>query len=85
VLDLELQRLDDALAANGRALQLAYGPRKLRVLTQRATILERRGDKAGARAALEEAIAFAGTLPASQRNPRAVERLEAQLRKLGGG
>jgi tetratricopeptide (TPR) repeat protein len=85
VLDLELGRLDDALSANGRALGLAYGPRKLRVLTQRATILERKGDKAGARAALQEAIAFAGTLPASQRNPRTVERLEAQLRKLGGG
>jgi tetratricopeptide (TPR) repeat protein len=85
VLDLELKRLDDALSANARALQLAYGPRKLRVLTQRATILERKGDKAGARAALQEAIAFAGTLPASQRNPRTVERLEAQLRKLGGG
>jgi tetratricopeptide (TPR) repeat protein len=85
LLDLELGRLDAALAANGRALAVAYGPRKLRVLTQRAGILERKGDLAGARAALQEALAHAGTLPPAQRNPRAVERIEAQLRKLGGG
>src|SRR5512137_752254 len=84
LLDLELDRLDAALAANGRALKLAYGPRKLRVITQRATILERKGDKAGARAALEQALAHAATLPAAQRNPRAVERIQAQLGKLGG-
>jgi len=85
VLDLELGRLDAALAANGRALALAYGPRKLRVLTQRAGILERKGDRPGARTALQEALAHAGTLPPAQRNPRTVERIEAQLRKLDGG
>lgn len=84
VLHLEQDRLDAALAANGRALALAYGPRKLRVLTQRATILERKGDRAGARQALEEALAHAATLPPAQRNPRAVARIEAQMKKLGG-
>jgi len=85
MLYLELGRSDEALAANGRALALAYGPRKIRVLTQRASILEAKGDGAGARQALEEAIAYAGTLPKAQQNPRAVQRLEARLKKMQDG
>jgi tetratricopeptide (TPR) repeat protein len=81
---LELKRYDDALAASGRAAALAYGPRKVRVLAQRATILEAKGDPKGARSALEAAIAYAGTLPRAQQNPRLVERLQARLAKLGG-
>ncbi|HQR29080.1 MAG TPA: hypothetical protein PLL32_01645 [Anaeromyxobacteraceae bacterium] len=85
LLYLELKRNDEALAANGRALALAYGPRKVRVLMQRASIEEARGDRPGAARALREAIAHAGTLPASQQNPRTVKRLEERLRKLEGG
>ena len=85
MLYLELKRNDEALSANGRALALAYGPRKIRVLTQRATILEAKGDGAGARKALEEAIAYAGTLPKAQQNPRTVQRLEARLKKMQDG
>jgi tetratricopeptide (TPR) repeat protein len=85
VLYLELKRYDDALAASARAAALAYGPRKVRVLAQRATILEAKGDPKGARSALEQAIAYAGTLPRAQQNPRLVERLQARLAKLGGG
>jgi tetratricopeptide (TPR) repeat protein len=83
VLYLEVKKPDLALAASERALPLAYGPRKVRVLAQRATILEAKGDAAGARKALQEAIAFAGTLPPSQQNPRLVKRLEGRLEKLG--
>jgi len=82
LLYLEMKKLDEALAASGRALPLAYGPRKVRVLAQRGSILEAKGDLAGARKALEEAIAFAGTLPPTQRNPRLVQRLEARLQKM---
>ncbi len=85
ILYLELERTDEALSANGRALALAYGPRKIRVLTQRSSILEAKGDGAGARKAIEEAIAYAGTLPKAQQNPRTVQRLEARLKKLQGG
>jgi tetratricopeptide (TPR) repeat protein len=85
LLYLELGRRDDALAANGRALALAYGPRKLRVLNQRATIEEARGDRAAAVRAIEQAIAHAGTLPPAQQSPRTVKRLEERLRKLQGG
>jgi len=81
---LELDRYDEALAASSRALPLAYGPRKVRVLSQRATILEKKGDAAGARHALEEAVAYAATLPSAQRNPALLGRLQARLEKLGG-
>jgi tetratricopeptide (TPR) repeat protein len=82
LLYLELKRPGDALAASDRAMALAYGPRKLRVLAQRATILEAKGDLAGARKALRDAIAFAGTLPPPQQNPRLVQRLQARLEKM---
>ena len=82
LLYLELKRNDEALAANGRALALAYGPRKIRVYSQRSSILEAKGDTAGARKAVQDAIAYAGTLPKAQQNPRTVERLEARLKKL---
>ena len=84
VLYLELDRTDEALAASDRALARVYGPRKIRVLTQRASILEARDDQAGARKALADAIAFANTLPKAQVNPRSVKRIEERLRKLGG-
>jgi tetratricopeptide (TPR) repeat protein len=82
VLHFEAKNLDQALKASDRALRLAYGPRKVRVLAQRATILEAKGDPAGARAALQEAVAHAMTLPKAQQNPRLVERLEARIAKL---
>ena len=55
------------------------------MLTQRASILEAKGDGAGARKAIEEAIAYAGTLPKAQQNPRTVQRLEARLKKMQDG
>jgi tetratricopeptide (TPR) repeat protein len=82
---LELKRNDEALAASDRALPLAYGPRKIRVLAQRATILERKGDLPGARKALEAAISYAATLPKAQQNPRLVQRLEDRLKKMKAG
>jgi tetratricopeptide (TPR) repeat protein len=85
VLYRELKRYPEALAASERALARAYGPRKLRVLSQLATIQEARGDAAAARRALEDAIAYAATLPPSQRNEKLEQRLQSRLAKLGGG
>jgi len=85
VLYLELKRLPEALAASERALALAYGPRKVRVLSQLATVQEARGDPAAARRALEDALAFSAALPPSQRNERAEQRLRTRLARLGGG
>jgi len=74
----ELGRFDEALAASGRALARVYGPRKVRVFEMRAQILEQKGDRAAARGALEEGIAYAATLPESQRPTRLVERMQAR-------
>ena len=75
----ELERYDEALAASSRALEKVYGPRKLTVLDGRATIYERQGDTEGAKAALEQALSFAKTLPEAQRPKRMVARLEKRL------
>ncbi len=84
VLYLELGRFDQALAAADRALARVYGPRRLRVLDVKSSILEAKGDRPGARAVLEEALAFAAALPPAQRNESAASRLQARLQKLGG-
>ena len=75
----ELGRHDEALAASDRALSLVYGPRKLRVLTDRADLLLKKGDPAAARRALEDARAFAATLPRAQVSPRALAAIAARL------
>lgn len=69
---LEMGTLDEALAASDRALVRVYGPRKVRVLTERARILVARGDEAGAKRTLREAIRLAEDLPEAQR-PHAAE------------
>ncbi len=79
----ELGHSEEALAAADRALARVYGPRKLRVLDVKASILEAAGDRPAARGVLEEAVALAGALPPAQRNERAVARLQARLQKLG--
>jgi tetratricopeptide (TPR) repeat protein len=74
-----LKRYDEALAANDRALARVYGPRKLRVLSQRASILREKGDLAAARKTLGEALAFARTLPPAQVPPHTLESLQKML------
>lgn len=71
-----LGRSDAALAAVDRALALAYGPRRLRILELRADLLLERKDPAGARATLERALAIARELPPEKR-----EREAAKLTK----
>jgi tetratricopeptide (TPR) repeat protein len=75
----ELGRYDDALAASDRALSKVYGPRKLTLLDARATIFEKKGDPANARATLEEAMAYASTLAKSQRPKGLIARIEKRL------
>ncbi|MEO6259108.1 MAG: tetratricopeptide repeat protein [Thermoanaerobaculia bacterium] len=70
-------RYDDALAANGRALQRAYGPRKIGILRNRSDLYALKGDKNTARKTMEEALQYAESLPAEQRS----EALLASLRK----
>lgn len=75
-------RLDEALAASDRALARVQGARRLTVLSGRADIHLARKDTAAAVKTLEEAIAYAKTLPASQVSPRTVPGLEKKLAEL---
>lgn len=78
----KMKRYDDALAAMGRCLALSYGPRKLRHYALKADLLAAKGDKAGEKAALEEALAYAGTLALSGGLLRFRDALDARLKKL---
>ncbi len=77
---LEAGRPQEALEAARRAVALAEGPRKVRVMTVEAQALHALGDDAAARAALEAAIAHGEGLPEAVR-PRGVV---ARARKLLG-
>ncbi len=75
-------RLDEALAANGRALDKVQGGRRLTVLNSRADILVAKGDKAGAVKALEDALAYAKTLSEAQVSKRQLAAIEKKLAAL---
>jgi tetratricopeptide (TPR) repeat protein len=79
-----MERWDDALAASDRAIALAYGPRLLGYLGTRASILAGKGDVAGARTTLEDAVRQAEEMPAGQRSQRTIDSLKAQLVALPG-
>ena len=78
----ELGKFDEALAAAERAVKKAYGPRKVRVFETKASILARKGDLAGQKQVLAEAVTYAKALPAGQRNEKTIARLEGQAAKL---
>jgi tetratricopeptide (TPR) repeat protein len=78
----ETGRLDDALAAAERALARAYGPRKLRVYATKADVLEKQGDKAGAKTTLKAALRHARSLPQAQVSPTTVAGIKKRIRAL---
>jgi tetratricopeptide (TPR) repeat protein len=77
-----LGRLDDALAANDRALAKVQGARRLRVLSDRSAIQAARGQKDAAVRTVEEAIAYAKSLPEAQVSKRQLEALDKKLAEL---
>jgi thioredoxin-like negative regulator of GroEL len=79
---LAMKRYDDALDASRRALALAYGPRKLRIWSLQADILLGKGDVAGARAALTEAVDFAAHTPLPESYPKQAQALRKRLEEL---
>jgi len=79
---LKMKRYDDALAAVKRALDRAYGPRKLRLYALQADIDEAKGDRAGARRSLADALDFAKGAQLTGGYPRLREALEKRLAKL---
>jgi tetratricopeptide (TPR) repeat protein len=76
---LALKKADEALAASNRALPKVTGPRRVRVLQTRSEIFAAKGDAASAREALEQALAYAESLPAGQRPDGAIKALKAKL------
>jgi tetratricopeptide (TPR) repeat protein len=74
-----MKKYDEALAASDRALQRAYGPRKLVILQARARIYADMGDPQAARKTLEEALAWAEALPKEQVSERQIAALKKQL------
>jgi thioredoxin-like negative regulator of GroEL len=79
---LAMKRYDEALDACRRALARAYGPRKLRLWSLEADILVGKGDTAGARAALQEAIDFASHIPLPASYPKQLDAIRARLAEL---
>jgi tetratricopeptide (TPR) repeat protein len=65
----DMGRLDDALAACGRALEKAYGPRKVSLYLTRGRLLEKKGDDAAAKRAYMDGLAYAKTLPEAVAKP----------------
>src|SRR5512143_3830078 len=78
----ELGEWDRSLAASSRAVALASGRAKLRVLAARAGLLKQKGDGDGARRTYDEAIAFGESLPEAERPTKQIERLRAQRDEL---
>ena len=80
---LAADQIDAAEAACRRALTRGMdGPRRLRVLNSLADVLEKKGDRTGARAVIEDALRFAESLPAPQRPDAAMRRLRERLQSL---
>jgi tetratricopeptide (TPR) repeat protein len=79
---LRLKRWDQGVAAAGRALALAYGPRRIRILDTRAELLKGRGDLDQARATLKEALGAAEKLPEGQRSQGMIDALKKKIAAL---
>jgi tetratricopeptide (TPR) repeat protein len=76
---LEMKKPDEALAASNRALPKVIGPRRIRVLQTRAEIFAAKGDVTASREALEQALAYAESLPAAQRSEGTIKALRKKL------
>jgi tetratricopeptide (TPR) repeat protein len=74
-----LGRWDEGLAAVERALSLAYGPRRIGLLTLEADLLFAAGRPGEAVRALEKQLALYRALPPGQRQPNAEARVERRL------
>jgi len=74
----ELRQYDKALAESDRALALAYGPIKVRMMQSRSKIYEKKGDRAAAKRVLEEAVNYARAVPKEQLPETNFKELEKQ-------
>jgi tetratricopeptide (TPR) repeat protein len=65
----DMGRLDDALGACGRAIDKAYGARKVTLYLTRGRLYEKKGDNAAAKQAYADGLAYAKTLPEAVAKP----------------
>jgi tetratricopeptide (TPR) repeat protein len=79
---MALGRYGEADAALSRALALAYGPRRLNLGSTLADVRLARGDRSGARRALESALASAGGTPLPGSYPKLRDALAQRLAEL---
>ena len=75
-------KYDEALAAYDRALEKAYGPRKIGILRGKSDTYALKGDKEAAKRTLEEAIRYAESLPEGQRSDATILSLKKKLETL---
>ena len=75
-------RFDDAVAAHDRAIALAYGPRKLVVMEQKAQTHLKQGDNARAKETYELARTTAASMPKSAAVDKAIARIDKALKGL---
>jgi tetratricopeptide (TPR) repeat protein len=83
LLYLELGRNAEALAAADRALALAKGPRRVRVLMLKAQAQRAQGDVTAARATLEQAVREGEALPEPAQPKGHLKRARSLLAELG--
>jgi tetratricopeptide (TPR) repeat protein len=83
VLYLALGRPADALAAADRALALAEGPRRIRVLVLRAEAQAKLGDRPAARETLERAVRDGEAMPEAARPHGQLRKARRLLGELG--
>jgi tetratricopeptide (TPR) repeat protein len=76
---LEMKRYPEALAAVTRALERAYGPRKLRLWVLEADVLVAQGNRDGAKRALADALSFAKTVPLTGSYPKLRDAIATRL------
>jgi thioredoxin-like negative regulator of GroEL len=79
-----LGRWQEGLDALERALSLAYGPRRIGLLTLKVDLLLAANRTSDASAVLNEQLAAYRALPPGQRQPAAEARVEQRLRDVSG-
>ncbi|MDB4961792.1 MAG: hypothetical protein JWP01_1791 [Myxococcales bacterium] len=79
---LKAGKLTEAAQWTDKAIALSYGPRKARVLSQRAEIAAKQGDAAGERTYRTQVVAMWELLPTGHANEESLEKAKAALAKL---
>lgn len=79
---LKAKKLPEAAKWTDEALKLVYGPRKGRVIAQRAEIAHEAGDAEGEKKYRADAVALWESLPPGQQSPDALAKAKDALAKL---